>query len=141
MYFAPATHPSLHGTLIQDETTEQEVLIDQYFQKHYGDYTCSHVFFGRDEKFIYVDMMCGTFEIKKDELVMNSGHHMYRRIEYKNSPFRITGFTDPADGSFHAKSIIRMFPETVYKAHIQHAASNRTDMTLLSKIRVRLENP
>ena len=79
-FFAPAYHPEVKGTLVFTELPGQREALDEYFQKHYDHPICVHEFFARDDEHIFLEMMCGKFQIKNGEVDTISAHRMPRNV-------------------------------------------------------------
>lgn len=139
-YFAPAYHPPVDGSLVYTELPGQREDLDLYFQKQTDSQICVHEFFARDDSHIFLEMMCGEFRLKKGEVDIIGAHRMERNVEYRPSPFIITGFTNPEDGEYYGTSLVRMFPEKVYQDFVVYKGTDRYSELLKKRIRARLEN-
>ena len=62
---------------------------------------CAHHFLGKDDKYVYLDLVCGSFKKStKGEVIQSMAFKFPTRVEY-NKNFQIIGFDQPVDGTHH----------------------------------------
>ena len=136
MYFFPM-HPSVSGVYTTEPFANQTQKINSYFEK--DGTICVHRFLGRDDESVFVEMFCGKFKIKQDEVEMITGFRNYMRADY-NSNFEITSHKSPDEGSFYPSSLIRLFPEEAYQKMKTGAEGDPYYAVYLKEVKERLED-
>lgn len=101
-FFGPAVHPELSGILTEEEIPNQKLILNAYFDKNIPGESCSHQFIARDDQFIYVDLKCGE-------------NHSFHKVEYDKKTYSMLSHSGTQVGSFYEKSLIRLYPEVIYK--------------------------
>ena len=136
MYFFPI-HPNQVGAFTTEPFPNQTLKINAYFEKDGN--LCVHDFLGRDEAHVFVELFCGKFKLKQDQVVMDSGFRALKRVDY-NSSFEITSEKGPDEGSFYHSSLIRLFPEVAYNKIKKPQAGDPQYAVYLKQIKERLED-
>jgi hypothetical protein len=114
--------PSISGKLTLNKDTELSENIDFYFEKHYSakenrPYMCGHHFLGKDDRYAYIDLVCGFFRKSTNgEVLTDYGLQISTRVEYSKS-LQVTSFDQPLDGTHNFVSYKWIFPKEVQSIH------------------------
>jgi hypothetical protein len=102
--------------LIEDQIFGQK--IDRYFEEFHSKknnrvYMCAHNFWARDDRYIYIDLVCGKFNRTQANVVETEyGYQAPTRVEIDSSN-QIVSFEQPIDGDDGGKHYNWLFPKAV----------------------------
>lgn len=114
----PNHSPSPHGHLIFTEDPISAQKIDRYFEVFHSKkanrvYDCAHNFWARDDRYIYIDLVCGHFIRREADVIETEyGYRAPTRVEF-DSANQIIDFEQPGDGTDYWKHYNWLFPKKV----------------------------
>lgn len=116
----PNYSPDPKGRLILAEDQSFGQNINRYFEefhtkKNNRPYKCAHNFWARDDRYVYIDLVCGKFiRTQVNAVETEYGYQAPTRVEIDSSN-QIVGFEQPVDGTDNWKHYNWLFPEEVQK--------------------------
>ena len=102
--------------LIEDQILGQK--INRYFEELHSKknnrvYMCAHNFWAKDDRYVYIDLVCGKFVRTKANVVETEyGYQAPTRVEIDSSN-QIVGFEQPVDGEDNWNHYNWLFPKAV----------------------------
>jgi hypothetical protein len=98
--------------------TEQNIQlaenVDEYMEKNNNLY-CSHIQYGRDDKYVYTWMFCESYEYTNyGGIEILGGFSIPTRLDYNEETFEVNGYKQPGDGSLYGPTLRQIFPYEVY---------------------------
>jgi hypothetical protein len=87
---------------------------EQYHQKKVNrDYICAHQFWAKDQRYAYVDLVCGMFrKTTAGEIKTLYGYRAPTRVSL-DPEGRVSGFSQPIGGKYYEADKRRLFPKQV----------------------------
>lgn len=108
------------GSLTFKSNSQLSNHINSYFESYHSskskrDYVCAHHLWAQDDRYAYVDLVCGMFERSETgEVEMLYGFRAPTRVEL-NVNGQVENFAQPVDGRHHESDKRRLFPKSVLK--------------------------
>ncbi len=104
-------------TFVEDEKLKENIdhFFEQYHSQRYSrPYMCAHIFWGRDEKFAYIDLVCGKFtkNPKTNKIETEHGSQVPTRVKI-NSSLEVVAFDQTVDGENNPASYNWLFPKQI----------------------------
>ena len=110
--------PNPWGSLEFNEDHEMARKVNKFFETYHSNqskrsYKCAHNFWARDEKYLYIDLVCGKFHRISETVVETEyGYQAPTRIEL-DSHNEIISFEQPTDGIYNRVTYNWLFPKAV----------------------------
>lgn len=90
-------------------------LVNDFMESQFPGKTCVNHWFGNDDRYIYVDVVCGTFLPQENgDIFLDRGFAVMTRIEWDKESKRLIAFKQPKDGADYFPSYQHLFPKFVY---------------------------
>ncbi|AZZ36194.1 hypothetical protein CIK05_05095 [Bdellovibrio sp. qaytius] len=112
------------GDLNFNEDETMAAKINRYFEDYHSKksnrpYSCAHNFWARDDRYIYVDLVCGKFSRVSDtEVKTEYGYQAPTRVTVTGSG-EIANFEQPVDGTYNRVTYNWLFPYEVQEVDRQ----------------------
>ena len=88
--------------------------VDNYMEMD-KDIYCSHIQYGRDDKYVYTWMLCEEYEYTNNGVIYTSGgFSIPTRFDYNKDTLEINGYKQPSDGSLYDPTLRLLFPIEVF---------------------------
>lgn len=103
------------GDFVFEKDAELLLRADDFLQAQNQGQTCVTDWLGRDEKFLYLYGLCGTFESPADgQVKMTNGWEKPLRVEWDLEARRIDSAASPEEGADAGRHYRQMFPKLAY---------------------------
>lgn len=133
------TRPSPTGKIQTTEIKNQKEMVDGFFEKNKKGYLCSHSFYGRDDVFIYTDLLCGKFILKDEKLQMVKGFRAPVRFYYDADSSKIIGFDGPVEGETSDFNIKTFLPKGIHEKYVRPQGPDEVHAQMMASIREKFD--
>lgn len=104
------------GVIRNEEPAEMKDKLRLYLEANESDSLCAYDFFGYDDLYVYIERLCGKFQLEDDKVTMMQGLRIPTRVTYQREGknFTFNDLAQPRDGGSFGDSLRGIFPKVIY---------------------------